>query len=1480
LGYRFIEQIGFMKMMKTNKNWWVALTAMLATVFACGPLQAQLVFEGEKGPGKGKHIVLIAGDEEYRSEESCPMLAKILAKHHGFKASVVFSINPDGGYVDPNYQENLTGMEAVNTADLVIIGTRFRRPADEELKPLADYLKAGKPIMGFRTATHGFTGDSTYAGIKWSQFGQMVLGEGWAGHYGKHKKEGALGRLNPAFKSHPLLNGVSDFFGESDVYGVKAVTDKNAKILAHGIVTETLWEGSKEVAGKDPQPCLWVKDYQVPGGKKGEAICTTFGSSCDLDDENLRRVFINAAYYSTGLDVPKSAKVDYVDPFTPSAFLFNKGSDYYKNLNYKPEDYGWGKSPQTGPKMDTLTPADQAPKAKKAAAAITPGTKKKTSDDVVDESEAESEAEIVPTPIAIQQRDRKRPLYVQPKALSGAPVATTLPLNPVKGETIAFIGNCLPERMQHFGHFEALLHGSMGDKIITLRNMGFPAHTPGFRPEAGQPNPWAFPGAEKFRPEINGHNGKGHYPMPDEWLTIIEADTIVAFFGFNESFDGEAGVDNFKAELSAFVDHTLTRAYNQKAAPKLVLATPIAMEQHKGYFLPDAGERNRILKMYADAVKSVASTKKVGFIDLFSPTQSAFATSGNSDPLTINGIHLSDAGYKMLAPKLMKALFGSEGTAAKNEKLLRDVVTDKNWFWRNDYRMLNGVHAYGQRWAPYGNFNYPEEIEKIRQMTVLRDENIWNVAAGKSSTLEVADEKTRPLTPVVSNYEPSEKNGTLNYLPADDSMEKFKLPEGYKVNLFASEADFPNLQNPAQMMFDNKGRLWVSVVPSYPHYKPGGKRPDDKLLIYEDTDGDGRADKETVFADKLHIPIGFELAPEGVYISEEPYLTLHKDTDGDGKADTKDYLLDGFDPHDTHHAISAFNTDNGGGIFMCEGRFLHSQVETPYGPQRMSDGGVWRFDPKSWRVNRFIQTDVSNPWAVTHDEYGQNFLNDASGGNHYWMLPLSVKVPHGHEISKVQKFNYEHHARPSSGGEFIHSRHFPDEVQGDYIYCNSIGFLGIKQYQTVEDGIAIRGKHRQDLIFSTDGNCRPADLEMAPDGSLYFIDWHNTLIGHMQHNARDPKRNSDYGRIFRITYPSRPLVKPAEIDGASIATLFENMKLPELQSRKRSHRELRGRDADEVIEAAFGFAEKNAADERLVLEALWATWGHQRPSRMLIEELLKASDYRVRCAAVRVVRHSMHLLDTPVDYLMQAAVDEHGRVRLEALAAATWWGGKEAAEVLLIVASQPSDKWTRTSLNSAILLLKDDVETLLDNGTVKRDDIADLDKLLASKLPGAVQRKSVLTKGVDVKSRGARDFKASYQLGSEAYHKDGACMTCHLENGQGTEIYPPLVGSEWVTGDTDRLIKIILKGLWGKIEVNGKVYDPAKGVPPMTAFGAMLSDAEVAGVANFIRHSWGNNAGEVSAAQVKAVRNDPKVKAQQMFYSPEELLKMHPMKEK
>ena len=673
-------------------------------------------------------------------------------------------------------------------------------------------------------------------------------------------------------------------------------------------------------------------------------------------------------------------------------------------------------------------------------------------------------------------------------------------------------------------------------------------------------------------------------------------------------------------------------------------------------------------------------------------------------------------------------------------------------------------------------------------------------------------------------------------------MDKLTVPEGYKIDLFASEREFEDLANPVQLSFDNKGRLWVATMPTYPHYRPGDERPNDKLIILEDTDSDGKADKQIVFADNLHLPLGFEYAPEGVYVSQGANLVLLKDTDGDDQADVREILLSGFDDHDTHHAHSAYCADTSGAIYMGEGVFLHTNVETPYGTVRATNGGFYRYSPQRRHLERVAQLAIPNPWGIAFDEWGQNFFAETSGPDVRWMMPGSVLPRYGEASHK--SFNLiedAHRVRPTSGLEFVSSRHFPDEVQGDLLINNSIGFLGMKQHRMVDDTTGYVSTHRQDLIVVTDPNFRPVDMEFAPDGSLYVVDWHNTLIGHMQHNARDPYRDHVHGRIYRITYPSRPLVEPAEIVGASIETLLDNLKLPEYRTRYRTRRELRGRDTDKVLAAIKDWVAKldkeDPTYEHHVLEALWVSWGLNQIDQDLLKQMLSAEDFRARTAAVRILRYTGHQLANQAELLKQAAADPHNRVRLEALVAASWLSQEKGNEILEVAGNNPLDRWMKPAYETALAHLND--------------------KPVKAKDPKAVW--------TDLQGKNRELF---FQ-GKEIYNRDGHCATCHQPKGQGLHAsgFPPLINTDWVLGDEERLIKLTLYGLMGPMEVLGKHYP---GNVPMTPWGGMLNDEEIAAVLTYVRNSFGNRAPVISAATVKKVREA--TKDQEGYYSPKELL--------
>jgi mono/diheme cytochrome c family protein/glucose/arabinose dehydrogenase len=1020
---------------------------------------------------------------------------------------------------------------------------------------------------------------------------------------------------------------------------------------------------------------------------------------------------------------------------------------------------------------------------------------------------------------------------------TGGPV-----LKLTKGSHIILIGNNLGSRMIHYGSFETELHVRYPDSLLYIRNMCDGGETPGFRPHSGRMHPWAFPGAEKYQTELATNSGsEGTFASPDQWLTTHKADIIIAFFGYNESFDGAAGLERFKAELDSFINYTRHQKYNGHTAPQLALVSPIAFEDLSSSMdLPDGQTENANLLMYTEAMKAIAAKNNVLFIDAYVPSKEWF--NDTKEALTIDGAQLNSDGYAKFAELLADKTFGTAHAAAgKTRDLIHAAVMEKNWMWLNDYKIPNGVHVFGRRYDPFGPDNYPAELRKIREMTAIRDEAIWKAAKGEKMDVAAADVKTFPVPEVKTNYDPKE-NGSLRYLYGQEALDKFHLAPGYKIDLFASEREFKDLANPVQLTFDNKGRLWVATMPSYPHYKPGDPKPNDKIIILEDTNADGKADKQKTFADGLHLPLGFEIAAEGVYVSQGTNFMLFTDSDGNDSADRKEILLSGFDDHDTHHAHHAYTADPSGAIYMGEGVFLHTNVETPYGPVRGTNGGFYRYSPQRHKLERTAQLSIPNPWGIAYDEWGENFFAETSGPDVRWMMPGTVKPRYGEATHKsFNLIEQKHLVRPTSGLEFVSSRHFPDDVQGDLLINNTIGFLGTKQHVMEDDGTGYKSRHRQDILKSDDRNFRPVDLEFAPDGSLFIADWHNILIGHMQHNARDPLRDHVHGRIYRITYPSRPLVTPAKVGGAPIDNLLDNLKLPEYRTRYRTRRELRGRNADEVVGHIKTWVQQldknDPRYEHHLTEALWVTWGANKVDEPLLRSVLAAKDYRARAAAVRVLRYTGHQVKDQIGLMKQAANDEHGRVRLEVITAASWLDKTNGLAILNEVVKKPLDEWMTHAHEAAVAHLND----------------------------RAVEEKKEMIGTNELNGMNP----AIFARGKEIFNREGYCGTCHRENGEGmpNSGFPPLRKTPFVVGNEEALIKIVLKGLQGPMEVNGKKYD---GQVPMTPFEGLLNDEEIAAVLSYVRNSFGNKASAISPEKVKMVREQ--IKDKEGFYHPDELV--------
>lgn len=865
----------------------------------------------------------------------------------------------------------------------------------------------------------------------------------------------------------------------------------------------------------------------------------------------------------------------------------------------------------------------------------------------------------------------------------------------VKGDRICMIGNALGERMQHHNHWEALLYQQLPELDLTVRNLCFPADEPELR--------------------LRSMN----FGSPDDHLKHSKASVILMFFGLNESFKGEAGRAEFVAQMTKLVGDTSQKNYSGKSTPRIALVSPIAFENTGDPNLPDGDKENKQLEAYVSALKLVADKTGVSYIDLFNPSKKIFAESDKR--LTLNGVHLNDDGYKALAPAFVKALVGSErranvGTAPEINPALLEQVNDKNFHWWHRYRAVNGYSIYGKRGeaGSDGTYRNREVMEREReildQMCTNRDQRIWSLARGEKPTDPVDDSNTLPfIQPKTNVGEPDDKNakagklGSLNYLKAEDQQKLFKLAPGYEIQLVASEELFPDLAKPVSMNFDNRGRLWVSTMPSYPQWQPKSKL-NDKILILEDKDGDGRMDECKTFADGLHQPTGFEIGRGGVWVAEQPDILFLEDRDGDDKADVRTRKLFGFDTADSHHGIAAFEWGPDGALYFQEGTFKYSQVESPYGPVRLGEAGVWRYDPRTERIEVHASIAFANPWGHVFDKWGQNFIADASPGFNYWATPITGKVDYpdkhpggaqakgqdnpGSKIGKEPRHFIQKRTRPSSGCEIVSSSHFPPDAQGNFLVNNVIGDRSVLQHTVKDRDSGFEGTEVTPLVYCEDGNFRPVDLQFGPDGALYIVDWHNALIGHLQHNLREPNRDHTHGRIWRVVATGREFQKPPKIAGEPIEKLLELLKTPEDRIRYAVRRELAAGESADVTQAlAKWLTSVKGTDADTIhhrLEGLWMYQAHNSVNMELLKELLTCNEPRARAAATRVLCYWRDSVRDVVPLLKERLKDDSSRVRLEAVRAASYLPAKDMQEAVLEVLDMPMDPDLEYTLDETV----------------------------------------------------------------------------------------------------------------------------------------------------------------------------------------------------
>ena len=823
-----------------------------------------------------------------------------------------------------------------------------------------------------------------------------------------------------------------------------------------------------------------------------------------------------------------------------------------------------------------------------------------------------------------------------------------------EGDHICYIGNTLADRMQHHAWLETYIQASHPELKLVFRNLGF----------AGD--------------EVANRPRSMNFGSPDQWLRKCKADVIFCFFGYNEALRGDAGLADFRQNLAQMLEDMASKEYNGQSPPRIVVFSPIAHENLNSPHLPDGSENNRKLASYTAAMQQVCQTKGVPFVDIYAPTAQAYEQS--DEPWTINGIHLSDTGNQRLGEIIAKNLFDNRQLPeAASLTKLNEAIRDKNYHWFNRYRTVDGYNVYGGRstlaWFGQSNADVMKvEMDSFDVMTANRDRRVWAVAAG--GDLEVADDNLPAQLEVKPNKPGELAGGAYPYLGGEEAIEKMTLHDGFEVNLFASEEMFPELANPVQMAFDPDGRLFVSVWPSYPHWNPNEERKD-RIIILPDENGDGVADECKIFADELNSITGFEFWNGGMLVCAPPEIWFLKDSDGDDVADIKIRMLQGVSSADTHHTANAFVIGTDGGLYWSRGVFHVTNMETPTRTFRSTTSGVYRFDPRTFEVD-FHFPIGPNPHGDVIDQWGYQFVNDGTGGTGSY-------VNIGKGIGNKQWFKKRWRPVPATG--ILSSSHFPEEYDGNFLILNVIGFLGISMFDVQYDGADITAVEVDPLISSTDPNFRPSDVEIGGDGALYFTDWHNALIGHMQHNMRDPNRDHTHGRVYRITYKDQPLVKPAKLRGKPIAEVLQAFYARENATRYRARLELTSRQPDEIREQVGAWASQldpQMEDQaQALLECLWVFEEQRIVNVPLLQKVFQAKDGRVRAAAIRTLGHWAGKVESWQALLTQAANDESGLVRAEAVKAAVEFGGMTAVEVVFRVATQPLDAEMNTVLKYA-----------------------------------------------------------------------------------------------------------------------------------------------------------------------------------------------------
>ena len=913
-----------------------------------------------------------------------------------------------------------------------------------------------------------------------------------------------------------------------------------------------------------------------------------------------------------------------------------------------------------------------------------------------------------------------------------------------KGDRIVLLGGSLIHGMEDHGYFEAAVTARWPRHDLTFRNVGWPADdvfgtARGEFGSARNTRSWQPPGAEA---------GFGFSKMRKH-IDEAKPTTLIVGYGAEAAFaDTEAKMKDFETGYLKLIFELEARGY------QLVLLTPIPQKKWP-LTLPDPRPRNKRLKQASEFILELARKRKHLGVDLFSDDpdlkgydyQDALHLSPKgyrqlavrlarqlgiaeelrlrigeeNDQLTLaseslglgspvrtkRGLRfdismdrLPAAGSPFLVTSEVNATefwhdeqqlvtVGQQDTAVlggphfRQAERLRRLIIEKNTLYRHKLRPINEAYIFLFRRHEMGHL--AKEMKDFDELVTGKEEHI-----------------AKARVPSVQRYElrvPEQWRAPRRYpdhevpqnIPDPDPVAELKaitVPEGFELNLFASN---PMIQNPINLNWDSHGRAWVATSTTYPHIKPGNE-PNDRIVILEDTDHDGVADKHTVFAEGLTVPHSVMPVEGGAYVCSTTEFIFLADADGDDKSESRRVIYSGFGNADVHHMIHGLRWAPWGDLYFTQSIYINTFVQTAHGPRRMNGSGIWRFRPDGERLDAYA-VGMVNPWGLAFDYWGQSFGTDGAGGSGPHFLFPGAAYPTAVGAHRVLR-GLTPGKPKNTAAEFVTGDHMPEEWRGSLL-ANDFRANRTVRYEIQEKGSGYTAREVQTVLRSSHRSFRPVDIKMGPDGAVYVVDWYNPVIDHGEVDFHHPSRDKEHGRIWRLVAKDRPLLKRETIAGTKPAALLDLLKSPAQYNRVQARHELAKQGAAKVLPELkkwLGSLDRQDPDfEHHRLEGLWLVVALRTAYPELAAEVLRSPAHQVRAAAVRAISRWSERAGSidKMGLLALAVEDPHPRVRLEAVCALRDIDTLESANVALRALGQETDNYISFALELTVRYLRD-----------------------------------------------------------------------------------------------------------------------------------------------------------------------------------------------